>query len=241
MISPSMSRPAAAVTHRTPANTAYARGALGADIRRGRLIAVEGLDGTGKTTLSRQLATTLQAEWSTTPGIDIRHGGLRELADMAFTDPQARQLFYAAAVVQESARIAELLQQGRTVVVDRWWLTTWAYGQLRGDGLDLWAVEALVLPADVTLWVELPESERRRRLLARGMTAADRQTLQTGTAARLKRLYRQGLGRPIAGQVVRLDVAGADAEAVCALAVAGIETAQEFVDGAVRNCASASS
>lgn len=186
---------------------------------RGRLIAVEGLDGSGKTTLSHKLASGLGAAWTTTPGPEVRDGGLRELADQCFTAPQARHLFYAAAVVQESARVDALLASGVDVVADRWWLTTWAYGQWSGTGLQLAEVERLVLPADATVWVDLPEAERSRRLLARGMTDADRATLRPGQGARLRALFHQGLRRPVAGRCLELQVMGLDPDGACSAAL----------------------
>lgn len=176
--------------------------------KRGRLIAIEGLDGSGKSTVSRGLAQALGAEWTTTPGLALRACGLRDLADKHLSDRTALHLFYAASVVEESGRIKALLAAGRDVVVDRWWLSTWAYAKVDGSPLALAEVEAQVLAADRTVWLDLPEPERCRRLRERGMSEADRRTLDPTYANELRQLYIQGLRRRVAGQAVVLPVAG---------------------------------
>lgn len=182
--------------------------------KRGRLIAIEGMDGSGKSTASRGLAQVLGAEWTTTPGAALRACGLRELADKHLTDRTALHLFYAASVVEESGRIKALLAAGRDVVVDRWWLSTWAYAKVDGSPLDLAEVERHIVPADVTLWIDLSDDERCRRLYQRGMTDADRRTLNPTYANALRQLYLQGLRRRVAGHAMVLPVAGLSATQV---------------------------
>ena len=181
--------------------------------RRGRLIVFEGLDGTGKTTLSKSFAAAIGAVWTTTPGDDVR-AQLRAQADIVFADdPISQQLFYATSVAHESRTIAKMLAQGRDVVVDRYWLSTWVYAQTRTAWLDLAAIENALIPADWTILVELPDGERRQRLQSRGTTAADRLTLNADMAAKLRGLYRLGLKRPVAGKGYTLDASGLNEEA----------------------------
>ncbi len=174
---------------------------------RGRLIVVEGLDGTGKSTCSKALAARLGAEWTTTPGAEVR--AIREQVDDSLgTSRLARQLAYASFVAAESTRIAAKLASGRDVVVDRYWATTVAYAGLDPDYVDLTAVESRLVPADVTWFLTLDEAERQRRLRARGMSAADEETLDTARRRRLTELYREALKRPVCGRVVEVDVTG---------------------------------
>lgn len=174
---------------------------------RGRLIAVEGLDGTGKTTLSRGLAEALDAVWTTTPPPGLR--AVRDVLDAACArHPVAAQLFYASAVVAAAEQALDHLVAGRDVVFDRYWLTTCVYAEARGRLVRLPQVERLLPPADVTILVELDEPERIRRLLARGASDHDRDTLDPRRAAAIGRAYRMALRRPIAGIGVVLDVTG---------------------------------
>ncbi len=168
---------------------------------RGRLIVFEGLDGVGKTTLSERFALRLGAVWRSTPGAAF--GDCREQLDRAFAaDPIGAQLLYAASVSRASVEARGLLEAGHDVVMDRYWLSTLAYAPLRGAFVDLGAVEAGLLPADVTVFVDLDEELRRSRLVSRGVTLADRQTFQPGVAAGLRERFHRGFARPVAGQVL---------------------------------------
>lgn len=186
---------------------------------RGRLIVVEGLDGVGKSTLSRGLAEALGAAWRTTPSEALR--AHRAPFDAAFAGlPGASHLFYAATVVAASAEAERLRDAGRDVVFDRYWGTTRAYARAAGSPWALDEVERRLPPADLTLLVDLPEDERRRRLLARGATALDRRSLRAGR--RLRDELVAVLTRPIAGVGRVLDVAGLDPAQAVAAALAAI-------------------
>lgn len=169
-------------------------------MRRGRLIAVEGLDGTGKTTLSRGLAARLDALWTTTPPADARP--LRAVVD-AWPEP-ARRLFYASSVVAVGLQVQTHLAAGRDVVVDRYWLSTRAYA---AEALELACLEAQVPPADVTILLSLGDVERERRLRARGaLSAADARSLVDG--AGILAAYRRLAGSGVSGRFVEVDVEG---------------------------------
>lgn len=173
----------------------------------GRLIVLEGLDGVGKTTVARQLSVTLDAELLSTP--DARLRCARSAIDATYRcSPDAAHLFYASSVVHASAAAAHTLAQGRDVIIDRYWLSTWAYAAVRKPGLRLEEVEKSLRPADFTFLLTLDETERCRRLHARGMTAADRQTLDVAVAVEVARRYHRGLHRRVAGHGVVLDITG---------------------------------
>lgn len=181
---------------------------------RGRLIVVEGLDGTGKTTLSKGLADALGAVWLTTPSAALRPH--RAPFDALYAaHPGASQLFYAASVVAAGAEAEALRAEGRDVVIDRYWATTRAYGLVRGSPYDLAEVEARLPAADVTLLVDLHEGERRARLATRGASDLDRETLDPHTARALRHALRAELRGRVAGRAEVVDVTGlGPAEAV---------------------------
>lgn len=178
----------------------------------GRIIVVEGLDGTGKTTLSQALAKQLGAHWCTTPDGILRE--VRAVADLLYADdPAASELFYAAAVLHAGREAERRRRAGQDVVIDRYWLSTLAYAKAAGPALDLAEVEACLPAADFTVLVELDERERAKRLWSRGASALDKQTLDPVRSARIRREYRRGLQRPVAGRGVVLDVTGLSAAA----------------------------
>jgi dTMP kinase len=132
---------------------------------RGRLIAVEGIDGAGKTTLAEGLARALpEVVVLREPGGAVVSERIRELvADPALeVDPRAEALLYAAARAQLVAeKLRPLLDSGRTVVLDRYVDSSLAY-QGAGRALGVDAVAAVNrfatggLAADLTLYLRVP-------------------------------------------------------------------------------------
>lgn len=191
---------------------------------RGRLIVVEGLDGVGKSTLSRGLAAALGAEWRTTPSPALRQH--RVAFDDAYRSvPAASQLFYAATVVHAATEAEAVRRAGRDVVFDRYWCTTRAYARAAGSPLDLEEVEHALPAADVTLLVDLEESERRARLDRRGSSELDRATLDPTRRSALRNELRAALTRPIAGRARILDVSGLGPDEAVRAALAEIDDA----------------
>ncbi len=105
---------------------------------------------------------------------------------------------------------------------DRYWCTTRAYARAAGSPLDLDEVEALLPRADVTLLVDLPEEERRRRLELRGTTELDLASVRH--AAALRRELYAALDRPVAGHARVLDVRHLDPDAAVRAACEAIVT-----------------
>jgi dTMP kinase len=181
-------------------------------VARGRLIVLEGLDGVGKSTVAAGLADRLGAVLRTTPSEALRR--LRGPVEEALgRSEEARRLFYAAATVAAMAEAEGQIAAGRTVVLDRSLLSTIAYGRLGGSRLALDEVAALVRPADVTVFLDLDEAERRRRLAARGPGTPEEVALLDGDRAeRLRGIYLGLLAHPLAGSGVAVRLDGADPE-----------------------------
>lgn len=115
-------------------------------IRRGRLIALEGIDGCGKSTQAAMLADHLKARLTFEPGATPLGTALRELLlnpDMPEVEARAEALLMAADRAQHTGEVIEpLLAAGLSVVTDRFTASTLAY-QGFGRQLDLTALEAL--------------------------------------------------------------------------------------------------
>jgi dTMP kinase len=139
----------------------------------GRLIAIEGIDGAGKTTLARGLAEARpELVVLREPGGAAVSERIRALvADPALTvDPRAEALLFAAARAQLVAEVVRpLLAEGRWVVLDRYVDSSLAYqGAGRGLGVaEVGAINAFAtggLAADLTLYVRVePEVGAARR------------------------------------------------------------------------------
>lgn len=143
-------------------------------------IVVEGLDGTGKSTLASNLARRLKGVAMATPGPVVREQRAALLQEL--DDQSARALLYMATVRNAGVTAHQLVAEGRTVVMDRYWLSTVAYARARGASLPWKALEAEMPVPDITLLIALDETVRRRRLHDRGMTEADRETLDAAFA-----------------------------------------------------------
>ncbi len=149
-------------------------------------LALEALDGVGKTTLACDLANRLGGVSMDTPGSELRACSPAVLAALG-PHQAARCLFYGASVLVAGQRARALVGGGTTVVMDRYWLSTISYARARGVALDVAAIEEVVPPPDVTVLVTLDEQERQRRLRERGCTEADRETLALEFRARVLR------------------------------------------------------
>jgi dTMP kinase len=140
---------------------------------RGRLIAFEGGEATGKSTQAARLAGRLGAVLTREPGGTSFGAGLRAiLLDPATgpIDPRAEALLLAADRAQHVADVIEpALARGLDVVTDRYIGSSLAY-QAHGRGLPVEDVQRLSawatgdLEADAVVLLIVPAEETERRL-----------------------------------------------------------------------------
>jgi len=144
----------------------------------GRFIVLEGADGCGKSTQARRLAEALKA--TGTPVLHVREPGSTGLGEGVrdlLLDPargpvgvRAETLLYMAARAQLVEQVVgPALQAGRTVVCERWTLSTEVYqGVAGGLGADVVRSLAEVAEAGVrpdrVLVLDLDDAETLRRL-----------------------------------------------------------------------------
>jgi dTMP kinase len=152
------------------------------------LIVLEGPEGAGKTTQLRMLCEWLEGRG--TRVVSVREPGgtalgdeIRKiLLDHPSSDivPRAESLLFMASRAQLVEReIAPALEQGATVLLDRFFLSTYAY-QVAGRGLpheEVGAANQLAtagLRPDFTVLLTLPVEEGFARVSQRGKGAHDR-------------------------------------------------------------------
>lgn len=166
-------------------------------------IVFEGLDGSGKSTCATELAERIGAELLTIPSTRVRRyrddlfGGLG-------SNQEARQLFYLATVLAASDEVASLLQRGRSVVLDRYFLSTQAYAAFRGSRLAADDLHRLLQPAEVTFYMDTPLATRIARLHRRGASAADLETVTAEADGRLREEHLRRAHLDVVGRFVRV-------------------------------------
>jgi len=157
----------------------------------GRFIVLEGIDGSGSTTQGERLAARLRAHGrqvfstheptSGPAGMLIRlalsrrlrgaAGAFHDPAEAALDhdalDPAMMALLYAADRADHvAAEIAPNLARGRTVICDRYLLSTLAYQGMQLDEEWLYAINQRAPVPDLTIHLDLPVEEAVRRMRA---------------------------------------------------------------------------
>ncbi len=135
------------------------------------LITVEGLDGSGKTTLAATLAERLGATLLREPGGEPLAERIRDLVKAGDFDPHAEALLFAAARAQLVAtELAPRLAAGETIVLDRFVDSSLAYqGAGRGLGMEtVRAMNAFAPVPDRTLLLRIGAEAALARVSGRG-------------------------------------------------------------------------
>jgi len=125
-------------------------------VKQGHLFIFEGPNGTGKTTLSREFANHLNSSNISTEHFSFP-GNISDtlgkhvyeihknpkIMGIQSINPTSLQLLHVAAHIDTiESQILPILNSGRSVVLDRYWWSTWVYG--RALGCSLFSVENIV-------------------------------------------------------------------------------------------------
>ncbi len=195
-------------------------------MERGRLIVFEGSEGAGKSTQLRLLAERLSA--AGIPVVLLREPGGTPVGDAIrsiLLDPAndispagEAHLFMASRAEIVRREIQPALERGDVVLLDRFFLSTYAY-QIAGRGLsesDVRAANCLAtdgLVADLTIVLDVPFADGMRRAVQRG--AHDRiEGSGDDFHARVERAFAESSNpswqreHPECGPIVRVDGSG---------------------------------
>src|SRR3989344_8053595 len=132
-------------------------------------IVLEGADGTGKTTLCNILAERLGATPYASP--PKKYQKIRASVDRNATAEEHYQ-FYRNGTYDASDEITVLLNNGKKVVCDRYWLSTYTYHQVMGVPVSVEDFQSIVAPT-LTVLLVLNHETQIERMLNRGMTVGD--------------------------------------------------------------------
>jgi len=165
----------------------------------------EGLDGVGKTSCAKVVAELLDAHFMTTPTATIRE--YRDQIIESFKGNQeAAQMFYLATVLTASDEAKSEMAKGRSVVLDRYFLSTQVYAEFRGSKLDIDESIAKVLqPPDWTVFLKASLNVRKSRVLTRGGSASDDETLTDQANDLLLNGYKRRMHLPVSGRCIQID------------------------------------
>lgn len=132
---------------------------------RNPIIAIEGLDGTGKSTVVRALSARLNATTIGCPPSRLR--AERAVADTL--EPEERRKWYWHSNHEAMKDATDAVFRGQTVVMDRSLASTAVYGAAeRGEVAALEHVPRDLARPDLMFFLSLDEEERQRRLQGRG-------------------------------------------------------------------------
>ncbi len=159
----------------------------------GHLIAVEGLDQSGKQTQTERLTAALRAggrsvlafsfpDYSTAIGHEIRCAlhGQREY------QPDTLQLLFVANRYEHRPAIEARMREGNVVICDRYLASTIAYGEAQGlDAGWLTSIQGGLPQPSLTLLLDIPPEAS----LARKQAARDRYERDLALLARVRQSY----------------------------------------------------
>lgn len=195
-------------------------------MQRGKLIVFEGAEGAGKTTQIRTLADRLKARGINVatfrePGGTPVGDAIRSivLAQEGEISPAAEALLFIASRAELVSReVRPALERGAVVILDRFFLSTYAY-QISGRGLqesDVRAANHLAtsgLVPDITILLDISASEGMERASRRGETdrvekAGDRFHARVNDAFSSFTSDEWQRAHPECGPIVRVDGVG---------------------------------
>jgi dTMP kinase len=176
---------------------------------RGKLIVMEGVDGTGKRTQSAALVAYLEEQgyktshysypdYKSPNGMRIYaylHGRLEMSIDRLFNE-------YLEDMLKDKAKIEEDLEGGKIVVVDRYFMSTIAYQSAQGFGYERakrMEDEAMLPRPDMIIYFEMPlyvSVARKEKQRAEEMSGKDRfegdEKIQRGAGFYYNKMMEEG-------------------------------------------------
>lgn len=152
-------------------------------LKRGVLIAIEGIDGSGKTTLARNLAAAMAdcdipVILTKEPGSTPLGAHIRQILETSTVNPVTETLLFAADRAQHTAEIVKpALESGKLIISDRMADSTRAY-QGYGRGIDKQMIEQVTqwalngIKPDLIFYLAIDVETAHQRIRARNQPLA---------------------------------------------------------------------
>jgi len=140
---------------------------------RGKFVVLEGIDGSGKTTLARRISSAVGNAVITSEPTDGKIGAALRSGELGDIPPAAEALLFAADRAVHTETIKKILDSGTWVICDRYIGSTVAY-QATSMGQDAdweWLIgiqKRSVIEPDVTFLLDIDPEEALRRVGERG-------------------------------------------------------------------------
>lgn len=147
------------------------------------IIVLEGIDGSGKSTVGKLLAEINKGIYYPTPPKSFQ--SKKEQIDM-FASNKEHYNFYLKAIKFASEEI-KLLNQNQLIIIDRYWLTTYVYHKIMGVEVSINDFYDIIQP-QITFLFTVNQKNQLERLNKRGMSAGDRRMLEK--QQELQKLYK---------------------------------------------------
>lgn len=179
-------------------------GEEGDDVKRGKFIIFEGIEGSGKSTQAKRFYSMLkktdrnavitEEPWEADRIGKLIRKELREKGEERVSN-MTLQLLYMANRSNHAERVIEpSLRRGNTVVQDRYWMSTVAYGSTFSKEKRLYrnyfmAMSSMFPKPDIVFFIYVKPTEAYNRILSRKGTAERFDKL--GTLRELSREYRE--------------------------------------------------
>jgi len=152
------------------------------------IVAVEGIDCAGKGELCPRLASALGAVLYKTPPENMRAEQDRINATASDIDHYR----YFVRVVQQASEEIAILARTRSVVIDRYWMTTVVYHRVMGIPAELQDIGEITMQ-DVTVYLTVSPDVQSVRMGTRGMSPGDRR--MDGKQHLIRRGYEEIMGQ----------------------------------------------
>lgn len=150
----------------------------------GALIAIEGIDGTGKSTLARNLVEHLSEDHSVLASAEPTHSEYGKAVRAAINARVPRlspadelRMFVTDRKGHLKDVIEPALREGMVVILDRYYLSNVVYQGASGISTDeIFEANGFAIEPDLTLILDIPAEDAMQRITSRG-TAATFETL----------------------------------------------------------------